>query len=65
MTAEPSVSPSAPVDAASTVHSQPLPRWRERPERAAWIVILLSFAIFLVLLTGIPLAIRDSTILPQ
>ena len=58
MTAEPSVSPGAPADAASSAQSHPMPRWRERPERAAWIVILLSFAIFLVLLTGIPLAIR-------
>ncbi len=58
MTAEPSVSPGAPVDAAPSAQSQPMPRWRERPERAAWIVLLLSFAILLVLLTGIPLAIR-------
>jgi hypothetical protein len=59
MTAEPSVSPSATVDETTTVHSQPMPRWRERPERAAWIVILLSFALFLVLVTGIPLAVRN------
>lgn len=58
MTAEPSVSPSPTVDAASSAQSQPMPRWRERPERAAWVVMLLSFAIFLVLLTGIPLALR-------
>ena len=59
MTAEPSVSPSATVDETTTVHSQPMPRWRERPERAAWIVILLSFSLFLVLVTGIPLAVRN------
>ena len=59
MTAEPSVSPSATVDETSSVDSQPMPRWRERPERAAWIVILLSFALFLVLVTGIPLAVRN------
>ena len=59
MTAEPSVSPSATVDETSTVHSQPMSRFRERPERAAWIVLLLSFAVFLVLVTGIPLAVRN------
>ncbi len=57
MTAEPSVSSSATVDESSTVHSQPMPRWRERPERAAWIILLFSFAIFVVLLAGIPLAV--------
>ena len=59
MTAEPSVSPSATVDETSSVESQPMPRWRERPERAAWVVLLLSFAVFLVLVTGIPLAVRN------
>ena len=59
MTAEPSVSPSPTVDETSSVESQPMPRWRERPERAAWIVLLLSFALFLVLVTGIPLAVRN------
>ena len=59
MTAEPSVSPSPTVDETSSVESQPMPRWRERPERAAWVVLLLSFAFFLVLVTGIPLAVRN------
>ncbi len=59
MTAEPSVSPSATVDETSSVSSQPMPRWRQRPERAAWTVLLLSFALFLVLVTGIPLAVRN------
>ncbi|MDE0462238.1 MAG: hypothetical protein OXH93_07515 [Caldilineaceae bacterium] len=59
MTAEPSVSPRATVDERSSGRSQPIPRWRERPERAAWIVLLLSFACFLFLVTSIPLAVRN------
>ena len=59
MTAEPSVSPSATVDEESSVSSQRMPRWRERPERAAWVVLLFSFALFLFLITGIPLAVRN------
>ncbi len=59
MTAEPSVSPRATVDERSSVSSQPIPRWRERPERAAWIVLLLSFALFLFLVTSIPMAVRN------
>lgn len=34
----------------------PKPRWRDRPERLAWLVLLSSFAIFLVLVVTIPLA---------
>ena len=59
MTAEPRVTPSATVEEEPSVSSQPMPRWRERPERAAWIVLLLSFALFLFLITGIPLAVRN------
>lgn len=58
MTAEPSVSPGATVEGPPAVPSHPRPRWHERPERLAWIIILNSFVVLLVLLTGIPLALR-------
>ncbi len=58
MTTDPSVSPSAATDTAASAQSHTLPRWRERPERVAWAVLLASFAIFVILLTGIPLALR-------
>jgi len=32
------------------------PKWKERPERLAWVVLLSSFAIFLILLVAIPSA---------
>jgi hypothetical protein len=35
-----------------------LPRWRENPERVAWIVFLTSFVIFLALVILIPLSAR-------
>ena len=58
MTADPSVSSGATVETAPSAQSTTLPRWRERPERLAWAVLIASFAIFLVLLTGIPLSLR-------
>lgn len=36
--------------------SRSLSRWRDNPERLAWLVIFTSFAIFLVLLVAIPAA---------
>jgi len=43
----------------SGVATLPRPsRWRENPERLAWAVILVSFALFLVLAVTAPLAIR-------
>jgi len=59
MTVDPSVSQSATADSAPAAQSYPLPRWRERPERVAWIVLLGSFALFLILLIGIPLGLRN------
>ncbi len=38
--------------------SSVLNRWRENPERLAWVVILFSFAIFLVLAVTIPLVVN-------
>ncbi len=38
---------------------QPAGRWRENPQRLAWIILLGSFAIFLVLAISIPLAINS------
>ena len=58
MTADPSVSQSAAADSARAAQSHPLPRWRERPERVAWVVLLGSFAFFLILLIGIPLGVQ-------
>ena len=58
MTADPSVSPGAGVDAASSPKPRLLPRLQDRPERVAWLVLLFSFAIFLILVTGIPLMLR-------
>ena len=59
MTVDPSVSRSATADSAPAAQSYPLPRWRERPERVAWIVLLGSFVLFLILLIGIPLGLRN------
>ncbi len=59
MTADPSVSQSGAADTTPASQSHPLPRWRERPERVAWIVLLGSFALFLIVLIGIPLGLRD------
>lgn len=35
---------------------QSKPKWKEHPERLAWVVLLSSFAIFLILLVAIPAA---------
>ncbi len=59
MTADPSVSQTAAADTTPSAQSHPLPRWRERPERVAWIVLLGSFALFLIVLIGVPLGLRD------
>ena len=59
MTADPSVSPGATVETATSAQETPVPRWRERPERLAWVVLVGAFAIFLVLLIGFPMALRE------
>ena len=59
MTADPSVSQSAAADSVPAAQPHSLPRWRERPERVAWVVLLGSFALFLILLIGIPLGLRN------
>ncbi|GIV77181.1 hypothetical protein FKZ61_007175 [Litorilinea aerophila] len=38
--------------------TQSVPRWRENPERLAWLVLLISFAIFVMLVILVPLSIR-------
>lgn len=58
MTGESPTSAQTAASAASSADSRPLPRWRERPERVAWGVILASFAILLLLIVGVPLVLR-------
>lgn len=43
---------------APAIHLRPLSRWRDRPERVAWIVLLAAFATFLLLAVSVPLALR-------
>lgn len=57
MSADSPVSTGAGTD-SSPIERSPLVRWRERPERVAWIIILISFAIFLLLVIGIPPALQ-------
>ena len=38
---------------------QPVSRWRENPQRVAWLILLASFAVFLVLAISIPLGISS------
>ena len=38
---------------------QPVSRWRENPQRLAWLILLASFAVFLVLAISIPLGINS------
>ena len=48
--AEPHTAAVAPVERPS--------RWRENPERLAWVVILSSFLVFVILAISIPLTVR-------
>lgn len=53
-----STAPSNPVSAGAVPWNRSLRgRWQESPERFAWIVILISFAIFVTLLITIPMGV--------
>lgn len=50
--------PSAGAAAVPTWGVEQMPRWRENPQRLAWIIISLAFFTFMAMATAIPLAIR-------
>jgi len=49
-----------PGQAEALSPAQPgiLRRWRNNPERAAWVVLIVSFSIFMLLLIFVPLSVR-------
>ncbi|MEZ4635667.1 MAG: hypothetical protein R2873_27830 [Caldilineaceae bacterium] len=58
MSAGPTLPTSPPIDAVATAAEEKPNLWRSNPERMAWVILLLAFAVFALLAVSIPLALQ-------
>lgn len=60
MSAGPSLPSSQPLTSVSSLAREKPSPWRKNPERMAWVVLLVAFAIFVIMAVSIPLTVRYS-----